>query len=248
MSASSPITSHSFAFQLFGACCTTPVSHFMTVETAQDLPITDKPAAADAQSDSRVESTAPTTFASPTLAATKMADRNVPEMSDFFKKTTVIEEERRAYHRFSWLTGNLISMIPEVDVPTVHDSTIVCFESYLVARLGLLPSKFLSTIMNFLGYELVHFNPNDITTLSCFAMMCECWLGIAPDTSLFWYFYSPDQYTKVVYLEPEIYQWHLQELLEGLTENSSCWIYMFNCSGCTSIYFPHLSKTNGVSR
>jgi hypothetical protein len=119
-----------------------------------------------------------------------MADRKVPEMSDFFKKTTVTKEDRLAYHRFGWLTDNLLSTIPEVDVPTVHDSTIVCFESHLLARLGLPSSKFLSSIMNFLGCELVHFNPNAIAALSCFAMMCECWMGIAPDTSMFWYFYS----------------------------------------------------------
>jgi hypothetical protein len=71
-----------------------------------------------------------------------MADRKVSEMSDFFKKTTVTEEERLAYHSFDWLTGNLISTIPEVDVPIIHDSTIICFESYLIARLGLPPSNF----------------------------------------------------------------------------------------------------------
>jgi hypothetical protein len=90
-------------------------------------------------------------------------------------------------------------MIPEVDVPTVHCSTIVCFESYLIARLSLLTSTFLSSIMNFLSCELVQFNPNAIAALSCFAMLCECWLGIALDTSLFWYFYSPVRYTKVIY-------------------------------------------------
>jgi hypothetical protein len=128
-----------------------------------------------------------------------MADRKVPEMSDFFKKIVVTKEERLSYPSFGWLTDNLISMIPGVNVPTVHDSTIIYFESYLIASLGLPPSKFLSSIMNFLGYELVHFNPNAITALNCFVMLCECWLGIAPGTSLFWYFYSPVRYTKVVY-------------------------------------------------
>jgi hypothetical protein len=136
------------------------------------------------RSDVLIKSIAPATSSSPTLAATKMADRKVPEMSDFFKKSTVTEEECLAYDSFSWLTGNLISMILEVDVPTVHDSTTICFESYLIAGLGLPPSKFLSSIMNFLGYELVHFNSNAIAALSCFAMLCECWLGIVPDTSL----------------------------------------------------------------
>jgi hypothetical protein len=191
MSASSPIASHSFAFQLFVACYITHVSHSMATETTHDLHITDKPACDEAQSDSRAESAALATSSSPTLAATKMMDRKVPEMSNVFKKITVTEEERRAYHRFGWLTGDLISMISEVDVPTIHDSTIVCFESYLVARLGLQLSKFLSATTNFLGCELVHFNPNVIADLSFFAMLCECWLGIVPDTSLFWYFYSP---------------------------------------------------------
>jgi hypothetical protein len=120
-----------------------------------------------------------------------MADRKILEMSDFFKKTTVTEEEHLAYHRFGWLTSNLISMIPKVDVPPVHDSTTICFESYLIVGLSLPSSKFLSSMMNFLGCELVYFKPNAIAALSYFTMLCECWLGIAPDTSLFWYFYSP---------------------------------------------------------
>jgi hypothetical protein len=131
-----------------------------------------------------------------------MADRKVSKMSDFFKKTTITKEERLAYHMFGWLTDNLISMILEVDVSTIHDPTTICFESYLIAGLGLPPSKFLSSIMNFLGCELVHFNPNAIAALSCFAMLCEYWLGIGsntPNTGLFWYFYSSVQYTKVVY-------------------------------------------------
>jgi hypothetical protein len=48
MSASSPIASHSFTFQLFTACYTAPVSHSLAVETAHDLPITDKPTGDDA--------------------------------------------------------------------------------------------------------------------------------------------------------------------------------------------------------
>jgi hypothetical protein len=217
MSASSPIAFHSFTFQLFTAYCTAPVSHSMTAESADNLPITDKPLGDDAQSDSRVESAAPATSSSPTLAATKMADEKVPEMSDFFKKTTVTQEEREANHRFGWLTGSLISTIPEVDVPTVHDSTIVCFESYLVVGLGLPPSKFLSTIMNFYGCELVQFNPNAIDALGCFTMLCECWLGIAPDTSMFWYFYSLVRYTNDVCsgIRLSLHRHHSQQYIDA---------------------------------
>jgi hypothetical protein len=51
--------------------------------------------------------------------------------------------------------------------------------------------------MSHLGCELVYFNLNTIAALSCFAMLCECWLGIASDTSLFWYFYAPARYENV---------------------------------------------------
>jgi hypothetical protein len=102
------------------------------------------------------------------------------------------------------LTGSLVSTVPEVDGHSVHGSTVVCFESHLIAGLGLPLSKFLVAIMNFLGCELVHFNLNAIAALSCFTMLWECWLGITSDTSLFWYFYSPAQYNKVVYSEIEL--------------------------------------------
>jgi hypothetical protein len=56
-------------------------------------------------------------------------------------------------------------IVPEVDFPTTCGSTVVCFESHFIAELGLPPSKFLVAIMNFLGCELVHFNPNAIAAL-----------------------------------------------------------------------------------
>jgi hypothetical protein len=53
--------------------------------------------------------------------------------------------------------------------------------------------------MIFLRCKLVHLNSNAIAALSCFTMLCECWLEITPDTSLFWYFYSPTWYDKTVF-------------------------------------------------
>jgi hypothetical protein len=154
-------------------------------------PIVDNPQTdEDIGSDSGAESIAATT-SSPTSGASLMAKGEILELSDFFKKTSVTDDERQAYHEHGWLTCNIISSIPEVDVPSVDGSTIVCFESHLVAGLGLLPSKFLVTIMGYLNYELFHFNPNAISALSTFVMLCECWLGITSDTSLFWYYYSP---------------------------------------------------------
>jgi hypothetical protein len=102
--------------------------------------------------------------------ATVMA---IPELSDFFKKTSVTNDECQAYHECGWLTGNVISSIPKVDVPTIEGSSIVCFELHLVAGLRLPPNKFLVTIMGYLNYTLFHFNPNAISALSTFVMLCE---------------------------------------------------------------------------
>jgi hypothetical protein len=145
----------------------------------------------DSRHDSRTESTTMAASSSPTHGATKMVEGEIPELIDFFKKTTVTKDDHRAYHDRGWLTGNLVSFIPEVDVPTIEGSTILCFESQLAAGLGLPPSKFLSSIMNYLECSLVHLNTNIVSALSSFVMMCECWLGIPPDTSLFLYYYSP---------------------------------------------------------
>jgi hypothetical protein len=125
------------------------------------------------------------TSSSPTRGASLMAKGVIPKITDFFKKTIVSKEELQAYHHHGWLTGNVLSSNPEVDIPTVHGSSVLFFESHLLARLGLPPSKFLAAIMIYLGCSLVHFNANAIATLSSFVIQCECWLGFRLDSSLF---------------------------------------------------------------
>jgi hypothetical protein len=168
----------------------TPILLSMAKGPSRDPTVTNPPVDEDTGSDFGVESIAATS-SSPTRGATLMAKGEIPELSDFFKKTYVTDDERQDYQKRGWLTGNIISSIFEVDVPTVEGSIVVCFESHLVARLGLPPSKFLVTITGYLNCVSFHFNPNAISALSTFVMLCECWLGIAPDTSLFWYYYSP---------------------------------------------------------
>jgi hypothetical protein len=146
----------------------------MAGEADQNPPVTTESTTDGNKSDSGMESNALATSSSATLAAIKMADNQIPEIANYRKKSNVSEANCQAYHDLGWLTGNLISSIPEVDVPTTHDTTMVYFKSHLVAGLGLPPSKFLVAIMNFLGCELVHFNPNAIIALSCFMMLCEC--------------------------------------------------------------------------
>jgi hypothetical protein len=123
----------------------------------------------ETRSDSRMESIT-AAASSPIPWCHLMA---IPELSDFFKKTSVTNDECQAYHECGWLTGNVISSIPKVDVPTIEGSSIVCFELHLVAGLRLPPNKFLVTIMGYLNYTLFHFNPNAISALSTFVMLCE---------------------------------------------------------------------------
>jgi hypothetical protein len=115
-----------------------------------------------------------TSSSSPSRGATRMVKEEIPELTDFFKKMTVTEDDRQAYHNRRWLTDNLVSFIPEVDVSTVEGSTIIYFESQLAAGIGLPPSKFLSSILNYLGCSLVHLNSNAVSALSSFAMLYEC--------------------------------------------------------------------------
>jgi hypothetical protein len=182
-----------------GRHCTHCVPSFLTLAFSSSIAFTfyysmadtavHDPAALVAPSvnddDSGAESIVMIASSSPTCGTTKMADGEIPELTNFFKKTTVTKDDRRAYHDHGWLTGNLVSFIPDVDVPAVECSTILCFESQLTATLGLPPSKFLSSIMNYLGCLLVHLNANAVSALSSFVILCECWLGIPPNTSLF---------------------------------------------------------------
>jgi hypothetical protein len=160
-------------------------------------PVTPSASADDSGHDSGAESAA---MAAPsTHGATRMAAGEISELTDFFKKTIVTEDDRRTYHDRGWLTGNLVSFIPEVNVSTVDGSTIICFKSQLAAGVGLPPSKFLSSIMNYLGCSLVRLNSNAVSALNNFIMLCECWLEIPLDTSLSWYYYSPARYTKTIF-------------------------------------------------
>jgi hypothetical protein len=83
----------------------------------------------DSGHDSRTESIAMAASSSPTRGTAKMVEGEIPELTDFFKKTPVTKDDRRAYHDRGWLTGNLASFIPVVDVPTIECSTILCFKS-----------------------------------------------------------------------------------------------------------------------
>jgi hypothetical protein len=120
----------------------------MASETDHNLPITD-----DNKSDYGTESDILAASSSSNMAAAKIANKTIPHMSDYWKKSMITEADRKAYHSTDWLSGGLESLVPKVNIPTVDGSTVVCFESHLIARIGLPPSKFLVVVMNFLGCE-----------------------------------------------------------------------------------------------
>jgi hypothetical protein len=159
----------------FTACCTAPTSHFMAGETDQILRAADEPIINESKSDFGMErNVLATSSFSSNMATAKIADKTTPEMVDYWKKTTITEADRKAYHSFSWMNGLLESSVPIVEYPIVDGTTVVCFESDLFAGLELPPSKFLVAVMSRLGCELIHLNPNAIAALSCFTMLCEC--------------------------------------------------------------------------
>jgi hypothetical protein len=169
----------------FTACCTAPTSHSMASKTDQILCVTDEPIVNESKSDPEMESGILAVSSSSNMAATNMSDKTTPEMVNYCKKVMVIEADHKAYHSFGWLNGEMESSVPIVEYPTVDGTTVVCFKSHLVAGFGLSSNKFLVAVMSHLGCELVHFNLNAIAALSYFTILCECWLGITLDTSLF---------------------------------------------------------------
>jgi hypothetical protein len=158
-------------------------SHAVASEVDQTL-LTASDAAA-AKATSGAESDTVVSSYSSNAATQKIVKKDIPTLQDYWKKSTVTEADHAAYHTISWLLGGVISSTSDLEFLTVDNTTIVCFESHLIAGLGLPLSKFLISILNFLKCELVHLKLNVIATLSCFTMLCECWLEIAPDTSLF---------------------------------------------------------------
>jgi hypothetical protein len=83
-------------------------------------------------------------------------------MLQYSKISMVTKTNCAAYHATGSLSGEVESSISD-----------------LIARLGIPPSKFLVSILNFLRCKLVHLNPNAIAALSYFTMLCERWIGLS---------------------------------------------------------------------
>jgi hypothetical protein len=99
MSESSPITpilppSNLLLLHIYYSLRRSHFSLSMVGEANQNPPIITEPAAVDNKSDSRMKSDAPTTSSSASLAAIKMTDNQIPEITDFWKKSNVSDANR----------------------------------------------------------------------------------------------------------------------------------------------------------
>jgi hypothetical protein len=157
----------------------------MAGEADQILLATGDATASNSKVASSVESDTAPVSSSSSAAMRTIVKKDISTLQAYWKKSMVTEADLAANHTVGWLPGGVISSTSDLEFPIVDQTTIVCFKSHLITGLGLPPSKFLILILNFLRCELIHLNLNAIAALSCFSMLCDCWLGIAPDTSLF---------------------------------------------------------------
>jgi hypothetical protein len=145
----------------------------MAGESDQTLLAADD-AAVDTKTISGAESVVVVASSSSNAVIEKMARKDVHVLTDYSKKSKVTEADRAANHTADWLSGGVESFVPDLELLTVDNTIVVCFDSHLSAGLDLPPSKFLVSILNFLRCELVHLNPNAIAALSYFTMLCKC--------------------------------------------------------------------------
>jgi hypothetical protein len=155
--------------------------------------------AADARRASGMGSEAASSTSSSTVTHQVMARKGILPLYQYWKVPTVTDEDITTYHEGGWLFEALVCTPTTLDFPMIDRTSIVYFESHLMCGLGLPPIKFLVSVLNYIRCELIHLHSNTILVLSCFTMLCECSLGIPPDISLFWYYYSLTRYERKVF-------------------------------------------------
>jgi hypothetical protein len=146
----------------------------MTGESDQISNVVSDAAASISHSGAAAESEAASSTSSSTMADQAIANKEVPLLYQYWKAPTVTDKDISTYHATGWLPGILLCSPTTLDFLMIDRTNIVCFESHMMCGLGLPPSKFLISILNYIGCELVHLNPNAISVLSCFCMLCEC--------------------------------------------------------------------------
>jgi hypothetical protein len=218
-----PLLSSIFLLFIHCSLHRTTLHSTMTDETDQISNAASDTAASDSHSGAAVESKIAFASSSSNVVIWAMAKKEVPKLFEYWKAPIITEEDLTAFHGTRGLPGVVLCSTTPLEFRTIDRTVIVCFESHLICGLSLPPRKFLVSILNSLECELVHLNPNAIATLKCFSMLCECWLDIPPDTSLFWYFYYPARYECMVFsgIELTLHHNHQGEYMK--TKFRGCW-------------------------
>jgi hypothetical protein len=71
------------------------------------------------------------------------------------------------------------------DLPTPNTNKIVVFSSFFQCRFGLSAHDFFHGLLDHYQIDLVHLNPNSILQIAVFVHLCEAFLDILPNFSLF---------------------------------------------------------------
>jgi hypothetical protein len=113
-----------------------------------------------------------------------IAENKVPNLYEYWKSLTVKEVNIHKFHEAGWLLGDLICSPTTLNFPIIYQMHIVCFKSHLICGLGLPCSKYLVTILGYLGCKLIHLNSNIIAALSLLYMLCECCIVVSGGRSI----------------------------------------------------------------
>jgi hypothetical protein len=71
------------------------------------------------------------------------------------------------------------------DISTPNTNEIVVFSSFFQCGIGLLTYDFFHGLLDLYKIELVHLNPNFVLQMVVFVHLCDSFLGIPPNFSLF---------------------------------------------------------------
>jgi hypothetical protein len=115
----------------------------------------------------------------------KTADADTPAVGHWVQ-TKFVEKELQSAEKISILKYDPAETLiagPEI-IPRPPAGFWVLFFAFLLRGLSFPPHHFLCSLLFTYGIQLHDLNPNTILHITCFIMLCECFLGIEPHWAL----------------------------------------------------------------
>ena len=75
------------------------------------------------------------------------------------------------------------------EIPTPNTNEIVVSKSFFQRGFGLPACDFFCGLLNHFKIELIHLNPNSILQIAVFVHLCEAYLAVLPNFSLFKHYF-----------------------------------------------------------